>query len=158
MEALTRPHSDHWSCATGTQGIVGNVVETEPKERWVGIPHSPRTQHVFLPTGRQRRMRRKGHVDIQQTFFGCCYVNVFMANERERRVVVGPPQGYRWELAGCSWKMQSNDWRICFGCRSAWFWNVGAPCAWLAQEAGSAKFIVAGALDGGRVPPKAPAH
>ena len=69
VEALRRPQRKHWSCATGTHGIVG--LETEQKERWVGIPHSLRTQHVFLPTGRNGRLRRKGHVDIQQTFFGC---------------------------------------------------------------------------------------
>ena len=72
--------------------------------------------------------------------------NVFMDEEnfqgrRAWRGVVGPPQGWRWELAGYPWRMQYNDRRICFGCRSAWFWNVGAPFALLAQEVGSAKFI-----------------
>ena len=47
VEALRRPHSDYCSCAIGTQGIVGNVLETEQKERWVRVPHSPRTQHTF---------------------------------------------------------------------------------------------------------------
>ena len=47
VEALRRPHSDHWRCATRTQGILGNVLENEQKERWVGIPYSPRTQHTF---------------------------------------------------------------------------------------------------------------
>ena len=71
VEALRRPQCDHCSCANGTQGIVGNVLETAQMERRVGIQHSPRTQHVFLPTGRKRRLRRKGHVDMQQMFFGC---------------------------------------------------------------------------------------
>ena len=42
VEALRRLQSDHWSCVTRTQGIVGNVLEAEQKERWV------RTQPRFL--------------------------------------------------------------------------------------------------------------